>query len=368
MTGQAAAASDPLPGPVWAALPPRRRSTTGDIVVFGCAMVAILVVGGTLWAVVGRFTSGHIPAPANAIAAGSNSGPKLLIRLDVGQDYGPGDSGITSQHVADYLSDGTVIRVNSPANSNLPYPVPPGILERNTLSPTGLATLRALLAKDADLLGQPTDITHWGDTIIDTFVLERPDGSRYTVTAPDIDSPYADKTWLPDPATARLAALAKALADPATMAGAGGLISPTWTPYLPEKMAAFVLILPIEGKYDPTGINPHNEPDLSDVRWPFQGDPDTFGGAFSDTSHRGLFGRATTRCAFLPSADVESGIAGLTYAGFDQFATEQIASGTYFESGIFRWSARSDTTGVMLIALALLPEDVATSCADAISY
>lgn len=173
---------------------------------------------------------------------------------------------------------------------------------------------------------------------------------------------------MPDPATERMGALAKALADPATMAGADGLTRPTWEPYKPAKTAVFVLTLPIEGKYDPTGINPHNEPDLDDVGWPFVGDPDTFGGAFTNTPHSGIFSRATTRCAFLPSADVESAIAGTTHAGNRRFAAEQIASGTFFESNIWRWSARSETTGVLLVALALLPEDVATSCIDALSY
>ena len=163
------------------------------------------------------------PGPS-VISVPARVGPSgLLVRLDVGYQ------GFDLGHRADYLTDGTVIRwVNGTACGN---GQPCGTLERNSLTATGLTAFRALLAHNADLLAQPMVVKRQiaagtqpllrGD-IEDAFVLERPDGTRYTVQVPSTTSQDAN-TWVPDPAITRLNALAAAMLDPATLVGAGGL-------------------------------------------------------------------------------------------------------------------------------------------------
>ena len=115
-----------------------------------------------------------MPAPSNAGPSG------LLIRLDLGDDgvFGLG------RHSADYLSDGTVIRWVTGSACEIGQGC--GTLERNSLTASGLAAFKALLAKTADLLGEPIVVKSQiapdaqpsgrGETT-DVFVQERPDGT-----------------------------------------------------------------------------------------------------------------------------------------------------------------------------------------------
>ena len=75
----------------------------------------------------------------------------------------------------------------------------------------------------------------------------------------------------------------------------------------------------------------------------------------------------TRRCAFLPSAEAAAGILVLSKAG-GQKAPSGIAAGLFWHSPVLLWVAGSQVTFVSVQALALLPEDGAVSCSDALSY
>jgi hypothetical protein len=313
--------------------------------------------------------------PLNAQATAAPGAPTLLIRLDLGDgNFGPGS------HTADYLSDGTVIRAIC-----LPYELC-GTLERNTLTATGLAALRALLSKDADLLAQPATLKSQmlpgkfasgrGD-IVNTFVLQRSDGSRYAVSAPSTDS-FDASDWAPDPGIKRLGSLAQVLVDPGTLAGPAGLANPTWEAYQPAKTAIFLRFETVDvyvpwsttdsngitiGSLDGTAVLP----DISQTGWPFAGDPDTFGGSFVPDKSGG-YPLGAYRCAFLPSADALTAIARLPGSVGTDYAASELAGGGTWLSGALSWNAKSPTTGLSLVALALLPEDVTASCASVLSY
>jgi hypothetical protein len=323
-----------------------------------------------------------IPVPLIAQATAAPGAPTLLIRLDVGQEsFGPGT------HTADYLSDGTVIRWTGAGV--ICQSEPCGTMERNTLTATGLAALRALLSKDADLLAQPADLKSqilpgksvlpYGDPV-NTFVLQRSDGSRYAVSAPSADSANASN-WVPDPGIKRLGSLAQALVDPGTLAGPAGLANPTWAAYQPLK-TAIVLQFLVDDVYVPWSTTDSNGitigsldgtavlPDISQTGWPFAGDPDTFGGSFvPDKSEIPALDSLATayRCAFLPSADALTAIARLPQSVGTSYAASEMAGGTWL-SGAMSWNAKSPTTGLSLVASALLPEDVTASCASVLSY
>jgi hypothetical protein len=295
------------------------------------------------------------PVSSNAGPAVSVAAPRLVVRLLSGGGW-PGTPG---RHVADYLADGTVIQLNG------------ATLETNRLTETGLASLRATLAMNAELLAtpmriapratvipaeDPTDMALGVSEGVNTFVLERPDGSRYTVTAPDRhpgDLIVSD----PDPVVDGLTALAEALSDPATLAGAGGLADPAWTTYQPAKTAVF---LTLEELADPSflfdGVIPHVGP----TDWPFENAPHAFGTSFKGP---GLIGR---RCAFLPSAEAGTALASLSTVG-GQRAAAQIAAGRAWRSDVLIWVDGSKATFLGLQALALMPEDSAVSCIDALS-
>ena len=362
----------------------RRRTITRD----GVVLIVFVIVGAFAAFAIGP---GHIlaprvhpgiPAPANATIGGTSTGPKLLIRLDLGPD----DYGIVGRHVADYLSDGTVIRWTI-AGSVCQPGLPCGTLERNTLTAAGLATLRALLTKDADLLATSRVIKRqilsgktlvpMGDTI-DTFVLEQPDGGRYTVSVPSTNSPNAS-AWVPDPAIERMNALADAMVDPATLVGAAGLTNPAWETYQPDKTAVFIRFTEVAPQFVPkptvdkngTISIPFGPPDLYDLDttgWPFEGTPDTFGGSFTPNASRKAINGATYRCAFVPSADALAAIASLPKSLGSSLAAGEVAAGGSWRGGTIRWSGKSPTTAVSLVAVALLPEDVGGSCAGAWSY
>lgn len=319
-----------------------------------------------------------IPAPAN-VPDPSRSGPTILIRLDVGRrGFG------TGQHRADYLSDGTVIRWTDVGSVCQPAQ-PCGTLQRNTMTASGLAAVHTLLANDADLLSQPANLAHLpsGKSMDDgsditTFVLERPDRSRYTVIAPTI-SPASSGAWAADSAITRLGALSVALADPTTLVGSEGMANPTWTTYQPAKTAVFVKFVTIFSNLPPTPnvdrngnvgmpFAPPDVPDINSVGWPFAGAPDGFGGDFSPASSGSTSDSAAYRCSFLPSADALTAIASLPREVGTSYAAGELAAGGNWQSGALRWSAKGPTAGLGLVAVSLLPEDATGSCADAFSY
>ena len=327
-----------------------------------------------------------IPAPANVTPTATNADPTLLIRLDAGyESWGPG------RHTADYLSDGTVIRWTD-AGVTCQLSESCGTLERNTLTATGLAALRALLSQDADLLAQPANLksqmlpgkpaSPYAD-IVNTFVLPRSDGSRYAVSAPSTDSASASN-WVSDPDIKRLGSLAQALVDPGSLAGPAGLANPTWVAYQPVKTAVFLRFFAVDAPVTPMSTTASNGlptvgglpsdsqvlPDISQTGWPFAGDPDTFGGSFvPDKSENSVLGLGTAyRCAFLPSADVLTAIARLPATAGTSWAASNLAAGGTWHSGGLSWNAKSPTTGLSLAVSALLPEDVAASCASVLSH
>jgi hypothetical protein len=305
-----------------------------------------------------------IPVSSSAEPSAPPDAPNLMIRLDTGNS---GDTrGVVDRHVADYLSDGTVIRV-SEVGLSCSSVRSCGTLESNTLTPAGLATLRALLAKDFDLLAEPRNVQPQmlpdkvrapRADVLNTFVLERPDGSRYTVTSPSASS-FNASTWAPDLVIERLNALAEALVDPATLIGAGGLANPAWETYRPARMAVFIALSNVDPQFVSEGLG-H---DISLTGWPFEGTPETFGTAYTGP------GSARRRCAFLPSADAMAAIASLESAAMGSLAAGMLTSGkTWWSGGGMLWDPKSPTASVDLSVVALLPEDTAASCVDARSY
>lgn len=293
----------------------------------------------------------------------SNTGPTgLLIRLDMGEEYfGLG-------HSADYLTDGTVIR----RASN-------GSLLRDTLTPSGLAAVRALLAKDTDLLAAPLVVTPQvapgthpsllGD-MTDLFVLERADGTRYTVTVPSTTSGDAP-TWVPDPSITRLNALATALLDPVTLVGAGGLAHPAWVTYEPTTAALFVRLSAVARGPDPTSV--FGGPYIGDLRktgWRFGEAPDTYGSSFNPYPAQDVWVAAgsrygmTYRCGFLPYADAITAFTSLDDEGRTFAPGDMATGGAWTSATVQRW----DDFELTLRARALLPEDVAGSCAEALAH
>jgi hypothetical protein len=319
-----------------------------------------------------------IPVPPVSTPDPENAGPTLLIRLDVGYVNKPGKS----RHTADYLSDRTVIRWTS-SGLVCQAASPCGALERNTLTAEALTALRALLAEDSDLLGQPRTFEpqllpgrSWSgrSNIFDTFVSGQPDGSRVTVHAASTTS-FDAPNWAPNPAVDRLNALVATLVDPSTLAGPAGLSDPTWTPYTPEKTAVFIRFREVE-PIPPTprsstlpviGMLPGYvpNPDINDLGWPFAGTPETFGSSFTptpsaDSSHLGT----AYRCTFLPTVDAVMGIGRLPQSIGASIAAGDLASGLDWIGGTMRWSARSPTSGFDLAATTILPEEAGASCAD----
>ena len=289
-----------------------------------------------------------IRVPASARPTAAPGAPNLLVRLDLGNDeWGVG------VHLADYLSDGTVIRKNGET------------LERNVLTATGLASLNALLLKDSDFLGlpgsiKPTVVPGMGamgrGAITNTLVLARSDGSRYAIDFPNLKSPDAH-AWAPDPAIEHLNALASALRDPATLVGASGLANATWAAYQPVQMAVFVSWSEVNPRFVELGLGP----DIAKVGWRFQDRPDALGEAFDGPG-------TIQRCAFLPAADVLSAITSWPPSVGSTLATARLAAGGTWRSGTLLWGAKTPTTALGLAVVALLPEDQVASCADAIAY
>ncbi len=308
----------------------------------GVVVIAVVIAVALATVVIGSGRS-LIPGPSSVQATAAPGAPTHLIRLDTGND----ERGV-GRHVADYLSDGTVIRLNGKT------------LERNTLTATGLTALRALLAQDSDLLAfnpqiLPSEPSNPNTT--NTFVLAQPNGSRYTVNAPSLTAPDGS-VWATNPAFARLGTLAAALLDPATLVGVAGLAQPIWAAYQPTQMAVFIRFANVDPQFAAEGL----APDISSTGWPFAGAPDALGTTFTDPS--GI----DRRCAFLPRADVEKALISLPNSVGGSLAAGQLASGVTWHSGTLLWGAKSPTTSLSLIVVPLLPEDVAASCADALAY
>ncbi len=306
------------------------------------------------------------PSTSSLALASPRVGPSgLLVRLDIGWDK----SYHLGRHSADYLADGTVVRW-SPAGGKICNGTEKcGILERNTLTATGLAALRAVLAQDADLLSAPTVIERQiapnqhpllhGD-IVDAFILEHPDGSRYRVAVPSTTSHDAP-TWVPDPAVTRLNALAETLLQPETL-GAGSLVGPTWMPYKPTLAAVALSTHPA---VKPVPFDGPFGPDLQRVGWPFGGAPDTFGTTFTPKAMADWGTGGTFRCAFLPNDAAVEGISSLPASVGATLAAGMMVSGSRWASGILRWGEDLDFG---MRAISLLPEDVDGTCDDALAW
>lgn len=295
------------------------------------------------------------PGPATTDqASGPPVAPHLLIRLDEGTGGYPG---FPSGHLADYLTDGTVVREHG------------GILETNRLTEAGLATVKATVNEAADLLSQPLRIEPLSTIIpmsntnpmpgqvseqLNTFVLERPDGTRYTVSAPS--RPHAD-----DPTVEGLTSLGDALRDPEALVGAGGLAGP-WKPYQPTATGVFLILETLnEPQVFTDGVIPH----LSQADWPFEGSPLTFGSVFT-----GPGDHVTRRCALLPAGEVLTALASLSKFGGrfgDGQAEKQLAAGRIWWSDGLLWGNVNQYSAVTMQAWTLMPEDGAVSCLDALS-
>jgi hypothetical protein len=269
---------------------------------------------------------------------------------------------VDTYRTVDYLADGMVIRSQA------------GTLEANTLTATGMATLRGRLAQDTDLLtgplrlmghavpNTPGQVIAWAQT--DTFFMERPDGSRYAVSAVNSRLP-TPATWLHDAATDRLTALSDDLADPVALVGEAGLTQPRWAPYQAALTGVFISLsgLPpcdpstsLDGPLCAAGMMPA----ISMTGWPFGDSPGTIGTEFRGPGDPGT----TWRCAFLPSDRVRSGIAGLRTPG-SSFAKATLDAGTVWgNEGLF-WDTTSPQMTIGLAAVPLMPEDEAASCNDA---
>ena len=178
---------------------------------------------------------------------------------------------------------------------------------------------------------------------------------------------------MPDPAITRLNDLADVMADPVTLVGANGLAHPVWEAYQPSAVALFVRMTAAPPEITPSvtkdgiAVGPFPTiyvPDLHKTGWPFGATPDTIGVAFAPYASNDRFApvAATYRCAFLANADAMSGIASLPDAG-ESLAASEMAAGGSWAAGGERW----DNVDLVLRAIALMPEDVAGSCAEALA-
>ncbi len=317
--------------------------------------VAVLTLLAILLALAG---CAEASGPAFRPAGYGSGAPQLLVRLDRG-----GWPGQPGQHVTDYLTDGTVIWVHD------------GVLESNRLTEAGLATVVTTLTSAESLLSTPLRIEprmtilpmnstrNMPEGIIEpvnTFVLERPDGSRYAVTAPSRPRVVGDPS--PDPTVEGLTALGSALADPAKLVGSGGLAG-SWETYQPAKMAIF---LTLETIHDPGVLTDTVIPRINPTDWPFKGTPGSFGTVFT-----GPGTHVTRRCALLPTAEASTAVTSLSKIGGRSAAGQaarRIATGSTWSSDVLLWIDGSQATMVHAQAVALMPEDGAVSCIDALSY
>jgi hypothetical protein len=263
-------------------------------------------------------------------------------------------------HVADYLSDGTVIRVNDRTT------------EINRLTETGLTAALTLITAARDLLAAPmqiaprstfypVDATHniprgIGENV-NTFVMERPDGSRYMVSAPSRHRGDAFATG-PDPVVEGLTVLADGLADPATTFGSAAFADPVWKTYASAMTAVLVSL---EAPRDRNIVTDGTIPHVGPTTWLFKGDPHTFGTVFP-----GPASYLSRRCAVLPSAEAATALARLPRAL--GLTASEVAAGVSRHNSILIWVAGSEAAILYVQAFPLLPEDGALSCIEALSY
>ena len=310
----------------------------------------------------GRSVIALPPSPGVSAAVAA---PALVVRLDF---VNPGLKSF-GEHVADYLSDGTVIRLSGHPLVPLQYGDHPGTLEINKLTAAGMASLHALLAEDADLLGQPNDIKEQllpGKSVtgrgylVDRFVLPRLDGSRYTVTVPSLTSTEAS-FWAPDPRITRLSALGEALADPTTTVGAAGLASPVWTTYQPAQAALFVRSEQLTSAAFASMVAQDLWPTMDPSHWPFASPPGTFGSTFA-----GPYG--LEQCTFLPTADALTGFLAVPAGPGPSLAASELGAGNETGSELMLWNAQNLMEDFSLDMAVLLPEDAVATCLEALSY
>lgn len=295
--------------------------------------------------------TGGIPVPTSRPSGAAPSAgvetADLIIRLDIDND----ERGL-GQHAANYLTSGSAVRLKGEG------------LETNTLTEAGIAALRAEIAKYGDLLAEPKVFipeTKPGaalsgrKSVIYTFVLERRNGERYTVSAPGDTSPDAS-SWLPDPSIERLNILAKILMAPDVIVGATGLASSTWTPYDPATTVVVTRIFEAGETFSEMGL----APDVSVGGWPFLGAPDTFGEAFTSIDD------VTSRCSFMPTADAQAALPSFSKVG-GTLGLERLSAGKAWRSGTLLWKEKGPTAALSVAMVALLPGDERASCAEVIA-
>ena len=278
-------------------------------------------------------------APTSTPTPVPSSSPEtaLLIRLDVCADT------CVDPRRVEYLADGRVVRLD----------LETGRLVERTLSPAGLARVRARVAEDATLLGRDLDVfpepvpgkTPPGHGVISyAFIAPTAAGGRATirtVTAPSLDAGY----WVPDPRIDRLTALGDGLLDPEKLAGSDGWAGAYWTAYEPARTAVFVHVR--------DGAAPFSSPDLGATGWPFGADPRTFGEPFAST----MDAWPIARCALMDTADARAAAAALPAGAL---GPEDPAS--LLRMGTMAWAAKGLELDVTLRVP--LPDDAGTPCGD----
>ena len=316
------------------------------------------------------WAAGERPRVDESPADGRPGRGEILIRLDLGD----GKFGVR-QHAADYLSDGTVIRVADHGAPPCGHGKPCGVLEINTLTATGLAALHARLAEDADLLVSPMDfkpVARVGGPTVGKLRLAKrfvlgSNGDRYEVTTPGTSPPDA-KGLVYGPDIERLDRLAEVMLDPERLIGPEGLAN-AWTTYQPTTMAVLIWTHDIPPKatpiLDPDGKTvgmPFDGPRPGTMvgDWPFDAAPSDFGMAFT-----GVDARGDGRCGFVDSADIEALAAVVPPGAGGTLAAGMLGEGGSWSSSSVAWD---DKTSFSMWVVALLPEDISASCADAYSF
>jgi hypothetical protein len=220
------------------------------------------------------------PAPTPSPSTVPASGATVLIRMDACPKT------CTDPRRIQYWSDGTVIRVD-PAS---------GAFVVRRLAPAGLASLRARLAQDADLLARElradpvlvagaTQPPYTGDSTYTFWPPTKPGVFLRvsTVVLADLDR----LVWRPTPQIERLSALGDALLDP-DVVGGGAWLDPDWATYDPTMRLVYVIARP--------SAAPFTSPDIGALNAPLGRDLDSFGVSAPSSLSAWQF----TRCARLP--------------------------------------------------------------------
>jgi hypothetical protein len=216
------------------------------------------------------------PSPSTVPASGAT----VLLRMDACRKT------CTDPRRIQYWSDGTVIRVD-PAS---------GACVVRRLAPAGLASLRARLARDADLLARElradpvlapgaTQPPYTGDSTYTFWPPTQPGVFLRvsTVVLADLDR----SLWRPTPEIERLSALGDALLDPEAVGG-GAWLDPAWESYDPPIRLVYVIARP--------SAAPFTLPDIGALNAPLGRDLASFGVDAPSPLSAWQF----TRCARLP--------------------------------------------------------------------